>query len=154
MGRALLAVGLLLAACIGVMALAVLLTQDEPSYAVDNLLAENLSREIATAEGAGREVDFARVTDFEWDELLLVADDTPRARIEQALGSQFEGELNYDVESRELFVFVRGGELVRFADYRGRGRFTGVARPVARLTPEQAVFAVRDLVVRPVRARG
>lgn len=154
MGRALLAVGLLLVACIGVMALAVLLTQDEPSYAVDNLLAESLSREIATAEGAGRQVDFARVTDFEWDELLLVADDTPRARIEQALGSDFEGELNYDVESRELFVFVRGGELVRFADYRGRGRFTGVPRPVARLTPEQAVFAVRDLVVRPVRARG
>ena len=154
MGRALLAVGLLLVACIGVMALAVLLTQDEPSYAVDNLLAENLSREIATAEGAGRRVDFARVTDFEWDELLLVADDAPRARLEQALGSDFEGELNYDVESRELFVFVLGGQLVRFADYRGRGRFTGVPRPVARLTPEQAVFEVRDLVVRPVRARG
>ena len=152
MGRALLAVGTFLVLCIAALIVSVILTRGEESFAVDNLLAEGLSREIATAEENSRQVDVARVTDFEWDTLLLVAEDTPRARLEQALGSDFKGHLNYDVESRELFVFLRDGELVRYADYRGRGRFAGVDKPIARLTPDEAVFAVRDLVARPVGA--
>jgi hypothetical protein len=152
MGRALLAVGTFLVLCIAALIVSVVLTRGEETYAVDNLLAEGLSREIATAEQNSRRVDVAAVTDFEWDSLLLVAEDTPRARLEQALGSDFKGHLNYDVESRELFVFVRDGELVRFADYRGRGRFAGVEKPIARLTPEQAVFEVSGLVARPVGA--
>ncbi len=152
MGRALLAVGTFLVLCIAALIVSVVLTRGEETYAVDNLLAEGLSREIATAEQNSRRVDVAAVTDFEWDSLLLVAEDTPRARLEQALGSDFKGHLNYDVESRELFVFVRDGELVRFADYRGRGRFAGVEKPIARLTPDEAVFTVSDLVARPVRA--
>ncbi len=152
MGRALLAVGSFLVLCIVLLIVSVVLTRGEETYAVDNLLAESLSREVATAEDNSRMVDVAGVTDFEWDTLLLVAEDTPRAQLEQALGDTFQGALNYDVESSELFVFLRDGELVRFADYRGRGRFAGVERPIARLTPEQAVFEVRDLVARPVRA--
>lgn len=152
MGRALLAVGTLLVLCIVVLIVSVVLTRGEETIAVDNLLAENLSREIATAEENNRQVDVAAVTDFEWDTVLLVAEDTPPARLDEALGDTFEGDLNYDVESSELFVFLRDGELVRFADYRGRGRFAGVERPIARLTPEEAVFEVRDLVARPVGA--
>ena len=154
MGRALLAVGTFLVLCIVALIVSVVLTRGEESYAVDNLLAEALSREIATAEENSRRVDVATVTDFEWDTLLLAAEDTPRAQLEQALGSEFRGHLNYDIESRELFVFVRDGELVRYADYRGRGQFTGVEKPIARLTPEQAVFEVSDLVARPVGAAG
>lgn len=151
MGRALLAVGTMLVLCIAVLVLSVSLTQEDDSFAVDNLLAETLSREIATAQDNERQVDLARLTDFSWDRVLVVAEDTPRARVEQALGSRFQGQLNYDVESAELFLFLRDGKLVRFADYRGRGRFTGLRRPVAELTPEQAVFEVHDLVVRPAR---
>ncbi len=152
MGRALLAVGTFLVLCIAALIVSVVLTRGEETYAVDNLLAESLSREIATAEENKRRVDFAAATDFEWDALLIVEEDTPRARLEQALGSNFKGHLNYDVESRELFVFVRDGELVRYADYRGRGRFAAIEKPIARLAPEEAVFEVRDLVARPVRA--
>ena len=152
MGRALLAVGTFLVLCIAALIVSVVLTRGEETYAVDNLLAEALSREVATAEQNNRRVDVSRITDFEWDTLLLVAEDTPRARLEQELGAEFRGNLNYDVESGELFVFLRDGELVRFADYRGRGRFAGVEKPIARLTPEQAVFEVSDLVARPVRA--
>lgn len=152
MGKALLAVGTLLVVLIGVFILTVYLTQEDESYAVDNLLAENLSREIATAEENRRQVDLAAITDFEWDEVLVVAEDTPHEEIEAELGTDFQGQLNYDIESRELFVFLDDGELVRFADYRGRAAFVGVDRPIDRMTPEEAVFEVRDLVVRPVGA--
>ena len=152
MGRALLAVGTFLVLCIVALIVSVVLTRGEETYAVDNLLAEELSREVATAEENKRRVDVGAVTDFEWDTLLLVEEDTPRAQLEQALGSDFRGHLNYDIESRELFVFLRDGELVRYADYRGRGRFAGVEKPIARLTREQAVFEVSDLVARPVGA--
>ena len=151
MGRALLAVGSFLVLCIVALIVSVVLTRGEETYAVDNLLAENLSREVATAEDNSKLVDVAEVTGFEWDTLLLVAEDTPRERLEEALGEEFQGSLNYDVESSELFVFLRDGELVRFADYRGLGRFEGVEKPIARMTPEEAVFEVEDLVARPVR---
>lgn len=152
MGRALLAVGSFLVLCIVALIVSVVLTRGEETYAVDNLLAESLSREVATAEDNSRAVDVAGVTDFPWDTLLLVAEDTPRGQLEQALGSEFQGSLNYDVESSELFVFLRDGELVRFADYRGLGTFEDVEKPIARLTPEEAVFEVEDLVARPARA--
>jgi hypothetical protein len=152
MGRALLAVGTLLVALIAVLIVAVLLTQEEESFAVDNRLAENLSREIATAEDNRRQVDLAAVADFEWDEVLILADDAPPEVLEEELGSDFPGELNYDVESDELFVFLRDGEVVRYADYRGLGRFARLEQPIDRLSREEAVFEVRDLVARPVGA--
>jgi hypothetical protein len=154
MGRALLAVGTLLVVLIAVLMLSVYLTREEKTYAVDNLLAEDLGRAIATAEANRRRVDLAAATDFGWDEVLVVAEDTPHEVIEEELGGEFRGHLNYDVESREIFVFLRDGELVRYADYRGRGRFEGLDRPIARLSREQAVFEVRDLVARPVGDPG
>ena len=151
MERALLAVGTLLVLLIGVMAFSVYATREEEQLAVDNLLAESIGREVATSEANDRLVDMRQLTDFSWDRMLLVADDATREDINRTLGSEFTGQLNYDIESRELFLFMRDGELVRFADYRGRGSFEGVPEPVAALTPDEAVFEVRDLVARPVR---
>ena len=47
------------------------LNRDEDAIAVDNLLAENITREIGTAEQRGADVDLADVTDFEWDHVLV-----------------------------------------------------------------------------------
>ena len=49
----------------------------------------------------------------------------------------------------DLLIFVRGGQVALYADYRGEGRFEGLRRPVARLARDQAVFRVRGLVMRP-----
>jgi hypothetical protein len=40
---------------------------------------------------------------------------------------------------------------VRFADYRGEGRFAGISRPFAELARDRAVFTIRGLVIRPSR---
>jgi hypothetical protein len=94
-------------------------------------------------------VEIDVVTTFDWDELVLVAPDTPRAELDEELGFEFTGDLPYDAESQELFVFLRDGRLARFADYRGRFSFTGVDRPFARFTPRTAAFAVRGGEISP-----
>jgi hypothetical protein len=43
---------------------------------------------------------------------------------------------------------------VRYADYRGRGVFARLPRPVAELGREEAVFRVRGLAMFPARPRG
>jgi hypothetical protein len=116
---------------------------------VDNLLAEDLTRRIQTAEGRGEDVDLATATRFAWDRVLIVAPDTPTARISDALGSEFRGSINYTAESNGMFVFARGTELARYADYRGRARFEGFQQPIAELPRDRAVLEVRDLVVSP-----
>ena len=151
MGRALLAVGGLLVLCFAVLGVAVFVTREEDRVAVDQILAEELSRQIALADGTPDPVEFDVVTDFRWDELVVVAPDTRREDIDAELGFEFKGDLAYDAESQELFVFVRDGELARFADYRGRLRFGGLDRPFARFTPETAVFRVRGGTIRPER---
>ena len=148
MTRVLVAVGAALALCFAVLGLVVYLSRDEDRVAVDNLLAENLSRAIALAEANREDVDLSRLADFAWDRLLVVAPDTPREEISRALGTEFKGDLNYSAESQELLVFADGKRLARFADYRGRGRFEGFRTPVDELVREDAVLEVRDLVVR------
>jgi len=152
MARALLAVGGLLVLLIAVLIAAVALTEEDETRAVDNLLAENISREVATAEDNRRRVELAALTDFAWDEVLIVREGTPPEQLDEALGAEFEGGLNYDIESGELFVFVRDGEVVRYADYRGRGRFA-LDEPVTRFSRDEAVFEVNDLVAQPVGGR-
>ena len=149
MGRALAAVGGLLMLCFAILGGVIYLTRSEDRVAVDNLLAERLTRAVATAEERGEDVVLAELTPFRWERVLVAEPDTPAAEISKALGSEFKGDLNYSAESGELFVFVRDGELARFADYRGRGVFAGLDRPVAELRPGEAVFTVRDLVARP-----
>ncbi|HYH91108.1 MAG TPA: hypothetical protein VEX67_17885 [Solirubrobacteraceae bacterium] len=149
MTRALTAVGAALALALLVLGLAIYLTRDEDAIAVDNLLAEDITREIGTAEQRGEDVDLAEVTDFEWDELLLAERTATPADISRALGAEWTGDLAF--RTGDLLIFVRDGHVARFADYRGDGRFEGVARPIARLDRDEAVFRVRSLVIRPRR---
>jgi hypothetical protein len=142
MGRALVAVGAALALCFAAIGVLIYVERQEDRVAVDNVLAEELSRELTTARNAPEPVVLAEVTPFGWDRVFVFARRTPPERISDALGFEFTGDLPYDVESQELFVFVRRGELVRFADYRGRDRFVGLDRPVQPLFPDEAVFEV------------
>ena len=150
MARALTAVGAALALALLVLGLVVYLNRDEDAIAVDNLLAESITREIGTAEQRGDDVDLAAVTDFDWDEVLIGARDATNAEISSALGADFTGDLRF--RNGELLVFVRDGHVARFADYRGEGRFEGLERPVDRLDRDEAKFSVRSLVIRPLRS--
>jgi hypothetical protein len=149
MARALTAVGALLALCLLILGLAVYLGRDEDTVAVDNLLAEDITRAIGTAEERGEDVDLGRIANFEWDELLVAERDITRAQLSRALGHQWKGDLQF--RTGDLLIFVRKGAVARFADYRGEGRFEGLERPVARLRRDAAVFRVRGLVIRPLR---
>ena len=149
MARALTAVGALLILCLLILGLAVYLGRDEDTIAVDNLLAEDISRAIGTAEERGEDVDLGEVADFEWDEVVLAERDTTRAQVSRELGFAWKGDLQF--RTGDLLIFLRDGELARFADYRGDGRFEGVERPFARFAREDAVFRVRALVIRPLK---
>lgn len=151
MGRALAAAAGLLVLCFAILGILVFATRQEDRVAVDSILAERITRAVAEAQQRGEDVELARYATFAWDEVLVVAADTPRSVISAELGFEFKGDLPYDAESGELFVFLNGGRLSRFADYRGSGAFAGLVRPIARLTAASAVFEVRDLVARPRR---
>lgn len=148
MGKALIAVGaafvLFMALLVGV----VVLYADEESIAVDNLLAEDLSREVARAEReSGGRLDLPALAPFAWDELLLVAPGTPRETVSRRLGHEWKGDLAF--QTGELLIFLDGGRVARFADYRGEGRFEGFATPIDAVPRDRAVLRVRDLVVSP-----
>ena len=149
MARALTAVGALLALALLGLGLAVYLGRDEGTIAVDNLLAENITRAIGTAEERGVDVDLRTVAKFKWDELVVADRDVTRARLSRELGKPWKGDLQFG--TGDLLIFLRGGAVARFADYRGEGRFEGIPRPIARLKPSAAVFRVRNLVIRPLR---
>jgi hypothetical protein len=149
MARALAAVGAALVFLLLVLGVVVYLNRDEDAIAVDNLLAENISREIGTAEQRDADVDLADVTDFKWDHVLVAERSASRAAISKALGAPWKGEVAFG--TGDLLIFVRGRHVARYADYRGEGRFAGVPRPVARFAHDDAAFSVRDLVIRPKR---
>ena len=149
MARALAAVGAALVFLLLVLGVVVYLNRDEDAIAVDNLLAENLTREIGTAEQRDADVDLADVTDFKWDHVLVAERSASRAAISKALGAPWKGEVAFG--TGDLLIFVRGRHVARYADYRGEGRFAGVPRPVARFAHDDAAFSVRDLVIRPKR---
>jgi hypothetical protein len=145
MARALTAVGVALVLLIGGLGLAVYFTRDEDYIAVDNLLAEKLSKAIGTT----REVDLARVAPFGWDRVLITESGIEPAEISRRLGSEWKGRNNSFAAGAPLFIFVRDGKVVRFADYRGEGTFAGFERPIAELPRNRAVLRVRDLVITP-----
>jgi hypothetical protein len=151
MTRALIAIALALVALIGGLGLAVYLTRDEDGIAVDNPLAEKLTKAIALAEPNHEDVVLARQTSFPWDHVLLVARGVPRAQISRRLGRPWTGEVGF--RTNELFLFLRRGRVVRFADYRGEGVFAGFSRPFDEMPRTRAVLRVRDLVIRPAPAR-
>jgi hypothetical protein len=148
MGRALVAVGALLAIAFAVLAVAVFATREEDRVAVDDVLALELTRAI----GERDEVDLRALADFAWDRVLLVAPGTPRAAVSRALGTEFNGDLPFG-STGPLLVFADGDALARFADYRGRATFDGFELPVDVLPREDAVLRVRDGVVSPKRAK-
>jgi hypothetical protein len=147
MARALTAVGALLALALLGLGLAVYLGRDEGTIAVDNLLAEDITRAIGTAEERGADVDLGKIANFEWDELVVADRDVTRAQLSRELGHPWKGELEF--RTGDLLIFLRKGAVARFADYRGEGRFEGISRPFARLDRDAAVFRVRGLVIRP-----
>jgi len=151
MARALTAVGALLAMAVLGLALAVYLGREEGTIAVDNLLSEDITRAIGTAEDRGEDVDLGRIAKFEWDEVVLAERDGTRAEISSELGTEWKGDLQF--RTGDLLIFLRDGKLARFADYRGEGHFEGVDRPFARFDREEAVFSVRGLVIRPRGSR-
>jgi hypothetical protein len=146
--KALIAVGVALAVLIGGLGLAVYLTRDEDNIQVDNMLAENLTKAIALAQSdTGGRVVVPRLTGFDWDRILLVRADTPTKAISARLGYPWTGVIGF--RTGDLFLFMRGKRVVRFADYRGDGRFAGFTRPFAVIPRDRAVLRVRDLVVTP-----
>jgi hypothetical protein len=145
--RALIAVGAALVLLIGGLGLAVFVTRDEDTIAVDTPLSENLTRAIGTRS----RVDLRAYARFDWDEVLIVARGTPRGAISQRLGYEWTGDAGYDMG--EQLIFLDRGRVARYADYRGLARFDGFESPIHALPREAAVLRVRDLVVSPDRAR-
>lgn len=153
MTRALVAVGAALALFIAALSAAVFLTRDEDNIAVDNPMADRLALAIATAntQADGR-VDLAALAPFAWDEVVIVARGTPRDAISRRLGREWTGETGF--VTGELLIFLDGGDVARFTDYRGQARFEGFERPFHSLPRERAVLVVRNLVVYPPGAAG
>jgi hypothetical protein len=151
MGRVLALVAGALAVCIGALLLAVYLSRDENNVQSDNLLSEALTRQVTISQdpdnGLHGVVRLTDVAPFAWDRVLLVAPGTRRAAISRRLGHPWTGIDTID--GGEGLIFLRGGSVVRFADYRGNGRFAGFPRPFAELPRARARFVVRDLVIRP-----
>jgi len=124
---------------------AVYFTRDEDNFQADNLLAEEFTKEVArVSQEGGGELNLRDVASFPWDRALLVAPGTPREAISRRLGREWTGIDT--VDGGDLLIFLRGDEVVRFADYRGNGRFEGFSRPFAELPP---VLNVDALVIRP-----
>src|SRR4051812_8080756 len=149
MTRALLAVGGLLATAFLIFGLVVFLNRSEDRVAVDNLLAERLTRAIQVSEedGDGR-VDLTEVAPFPWDRVIVAAPGTSRDAVSEQLGSPYKGDLPFG-SLGQVFIFARGPRLARIADYRGRGTFTGFDRPLDVLPRDRAMLEVSDLVVSP-----
>jgi len=144
MGRALTAVGALLATAFAVLAVVVFATREEDRVAVDDVLALELTRAIGERE----EVDLRTLARFGWDRVLVVAPGASRAAVSRALGSEFKGDLPFG-STGQLLVFADGDALARFADYRGPATFEGFERPIDALPRADAVLRVRDGVVTP-----
>jgi hypothetical protein len=149
MTRPLVAVGGLLAVAFLILGVVVFTTRDEDRITADNQLAESLTRAIGVSEReSDGEVDLRLVADFPWERVLVLAPGAPRDAVSAALGSEYNGTLPFG-SLGQVFVFARGTEVARIADYRGRGTFTGFERPLDELPRERAVLQVRNLVVSP-----
>ena len=151
MGKALIAVGTFLSICFLIFGGVVYFTRHEDVIAVDSSLSESFSRALAEAPQTGGTVDLRTLTDFDFDRVLFFAPGTPKPAISRQLGFEFRGELRYTAESSEILVFTNNGRFVRFADYRGRGRFEGLEQPFDYLPANDAVFRVKDGVIRLAR---
>jgi hypothetical protein len=148
MGRVLGLVAGALVLLIAGLALAVYATRDENNIEVDNILSENISKAIALSEdpdvGTHGVVVLPSVAHFAWDRVLLVDPSVSRERISRALGHEWTGVVG--VDAGDLFIFRRGNEVVRFANYRGTRHFEGF-EPLQEIPRSRAVFQVRSTEV-------
>jgi hypothetical protein len=149
MGKALIAVGTFLALCFAIFGGVVYFTRDENTYAVDSGLSERITKAVLESEQRNEPLDLRVIAPFDFDRVLIFKPGRKRADISEQLGFEFMGELRYIAESSEIFVFTNRGQFVRFADYRGRGRFEGLERPFDYREANEAVFEVRGGVARP-----
>ena len=147
MGRVLTLVAGALVFFIAALGLAVYFTRDEDNLQADNLLAENFTKAVTLAPQNDDRVVLPDLARFEWDRVLLVQPGTPRAEISRRLGREWTGIDT--VDGGDLLLFLKDGEVVRFADYRGSNTFAGFDRPFDEIAREDATFTVRDRVIRP-----
>jgi hypothetical protein len=119
----------------------VFFTRDEDNLQADNLLAEDFTLAVSQAAEEGGVVDLRTVASFPWDRVLLVQPNTPRDAISKRLGREWTGIDT--VDGGDLLIFLRDDEVVRFADYRGTGRFEGFKRPFDELPARLSVDAGR-----------
>ena len=123
----------------------VFFTRDEDNIQADNLLAEDFTLAVSQAAEEGGTIDLRTVASFPYDRVLLVQPGTPRDAISERLGREWTGIDT--VDGGDLLIFIRDDEVVRFADYRGTGRFEGFERPFDELPDALSVDAGR--VIRP-----
>jgi hypothetical protein len=147
MARALFAVGGLLALLIAGLVLVAWLGRADESLAVDNILSEQITKAVTTADQEDSNLALADVNQSPWDKVVVVSPRTSREEISQQLGTEWKGDVGYD--AGELFVFLRDGKVDRFAHYLGKSRFEGLSQPFDEFTPQTAVFVVDDGVVQP-----
>jgi hypothetical protein len=149
MTRALIAVGTALALLVGGLALVVYLNRDEDNIQIDNALSEDFTREVQLSEAKRADVDLGRLAPFEWDRALVVAPGTPSSVISRKLGYQWKGLKGLETGGETVILLKRDGQVARFFDYRGLGRFAGLPAPIAEIPRSRAVFRVSDLVITP-----
>ena len=149
MGRVLALVAGALVFFIAALGLAVYFTRDEDNLQADNLLAEDFTKAVTLAHENGDKVVLPSLprARFEWDRVLLVQTGTSREAISKRLGREWTGIDT--VDGSDLLLFLKDGEVVRFADYRGSNTFAGFERPFDEIAREDATFTVRDRVIRP-----
>lgn len=143
MKLALLGISGLLALCIAGLVVVVMAGREEESLAVDNLLAERLSLEVARSD----RLRLSDITEFGWDEVLVVENGTSREEVEERVEGDWTGSVGFG--TGDLLIFLRDGRVVRFADYRGEGRLEGFERPIDSFPRDEAVFDIDDLVITP-----
>lgn len=148
MGRVLALVAGALVFFVAALSLAVYLTRDEDNLQADNLLAENFTKAVTLAPENDNVVRLPDLARFDWDRVLVVQPGTSRAAISKRIGREWPGIDT--VDGGELLVFLdAGGNVVRFADYRGSNTFAGFERPFDEIARADATFKVRDRVVSP-----
>ena len=148
MARALAGVTGALMLCFTVLGAVIYFTRSETTIAVDSNLAQAITKAVAEAPARNENVVLARLTSFPWDEVYIFPPRTPKQRVSSVIGFDFKGDLPYDAESSEVFVFTDHGQFARFADYRGRARWVGLRRPIDVVSAADAVFSVRNGEVR------
>ena len=103
---------------------------------------------MATASTNGTDLALADIAPFGWARVLVVARGTPDAEISRKLGYEWTGVLGFET-GEKVILLDRDGQVERFFDYRGEGRFTGIETPIAELARDEAVFRVRRLEITP-----